>query len=326
MRRFSAGGRLRAIQTAGILSVLFLALAPFLLGTYLRVFFTEMLIWGLFAMAFDVIFGYTGMLSFGQSTFFGAGAYAVALALIHARSGVGMAFLAAVATSLILAALIGYFAVRVSGHYFVIITVVFSLVFFRLTLQYKAVTGGDDGLSFKIPPLRAGALELSLYNPVVNYYFVFGIVLLSFLACRLVMRSPWGRIFVSIRENENRARLIGYDVERYKLFAFMLSGLFAGVAGALYALTFRYSNAALLHWTVSGQGILWAIVGGAGTLVGPFLGTGLLMSFTDYIGYWFENYQILVGALIILMVILAPRGILGILTGEAGLRGRAGGH
>lgn len=326
MRQVTERGRFGVVQAAGGLVILFLAVAPFVLGTYFRVFFTEMLIWGLFAMAFDIIYGYTGMLSFGQSTFFGAGAYAVGLALIHAQSGVGAAFVTAIATSLLLAALIGYFAVKVSGHYFVIITVVFSLVFFRLTLQYKAITGGDDGLSFQIPPLRLGPLELSLYNPLVNYYFVLGVVLLCFLASLLVMRSAWGRIFVSIRENEDRARLIGYDVERYKLLAFMLSGLFSGVAGALYALTFRYSNAALLHWTVSGQGVLWAIIGGAGTLVGPFLGTGLLVSFTDFIGFWFENYQILVGILIILAVILAPRGILGILTGEVGKRERAVGH
>ncbi len=326
MARPAPGGRLRAIQIAGGVVLLFLCAAPYLLGTYFRVFVTEMLIWGLFAMAFDIIYGYTGMLSFGQSTFFGAGAYAVGLTLVHAGSGVWLALGAALLVSLVLAAVIGYFAVKVSGHYFVIITVVFSLVFFRLTLQYKAVTGGDDGLSFQIPALNVGPLALSFYNPVVNYYFVFAVVLLSFLVCFLVMQSPWGRIFVSIRENEHRARLIGYNVERYKLLAFMLSGLFAGVAGALYALTFRYSNAALLHWTVSGQGVLWAIVGGAGTLVGPFLGTGLMVSFTDYIGFWFENYQILVGAVIILMVIVAPRGILGVLMGEGGKGGTSGGR
>ncbi len=145
------------------------------------------------------------------------------------------------------------------------------------------------------------------------------VVAAAFLAAALVIRSPWGRVFVSIRENEQRARLIGYDVERYKLLAFMLSGLLSGVAGALYALTFRYSNASLLHWTVSGQAVVWAIVGGAGTLLGPFIGTGLLAGLTDYISFWFEDYLILIGIVIVVTVIFAPRGILGLVTGR--LRG-----
>ncbi len=311
--------RPRPLAVAAGALVGFLALAPWLLGTYVRVFVTELLIWGLFAMAFDVIYGYAGMLSFGQSTFFGVGAYAVALAVIHAGAGLWAALLLAMVASAALAALVGYFAVRVSGHYFVIITVVFSLVFFRLALQYKEVTGGDDGLSFKVPDLGLGPVTASLYDPVTNYYFVLAVVAAAFLAAALVIRSPWGRVFVSIRENEQRARLIGYDVERYKLLAFMLSGLLSGVAGALYALTFRYSNASLLHWTVSGQAVVWAIVGGAGTLLGPFIGTGLLAGLTDYISFWFEDYLILIGIVIVVTVIFAPRGILGLVTGR--LRG-----
>jgi branched-chain amino acid transport system permease protein len=314
--------RRRALGAAAVLAMALLAVGPFVLGTYFRVFFTELLVWGLFAMAFDVIYGYTGMLSFGQSTFFGVGAYAVGLALIHLHGGVWTALGGAIVGSVLLAALLGYFAVKVSGHYFVIITVVFSLVFFRLTLQYKSLTGGDDGLSFKIPALSLGPVELSLYDPVVNYYFVFGAVVLCFIACRLMMRSPWGRIFVAIRENEGRVRLIGYDVEGYKLLAFVISGAFSGIAGGMYALTFRYSNASLLHWTVSGHAVLWDIVGGAGTLVGPFLGTGLMLGLADYISYWFEQYQILLGVFIIVVVIFAPRGVLGILTAGRARDGR----
>jgi branched-chain amino acid transport system permease protein len=322
MARWATRDGRRLIWAAGALAALYLAVAPHVLSTYFRVFFTEMLIWGLFAMAFDVIYGYAGMLSFGQSTFFGLGAYAVALAVTRADAGVGTALLAAVVASVALAAVLGYFAVKVSGHYFVIITVVFSLVIFRLTLQYKSVTGGDDGLSFQVPTIRLGRWDLSLYDPVVNYYFVLAVVLVCFVACHRMMRSPWGRIFVAIRENESRARLIGYDVEGYKLLAFVVSGLFSGVAGALYALTFRYSNASLLHWTVSGQAVLWDIVGGAGTLVGPFLGTGLMVGLADYASSWLEQYQILLGTFIILVVIFAPRGILGLVTARLGARAR----
>lgn len=288
-----------------------LILAPHVLGTFQRVLLTEILIWGLFAMAFDVLYGYTGMLSFGQATFFGFGSYALTLAILRGGIGLWPALLLGILVPTIMAALIGFVAVRIRGHYFVIITVIFSLVFFFWALNWSWLTGGDDGLSLKVPGLSVGWWEFSLYDPMTNYYFVLVFCVASFLLCRRIVQSPLGKIFLGIRENEHRARLVGYHVERFKLLAFVISGALSGLAGALYSLTFRYANAGLMHWTVSGEAVVWTLVGGAGSLVGPILGTALLVTFTDYVSAWFENYKIIIGVLIVLVVLAAPQGIAG---------------
>ena len=289
-----------------------LIIAPHVLGNFQRVLLTEILIWGLFAMAFDLVYGYTGMLSFGQSTFFGIGSYALTLAILRGGIGLWSALILGVVAAAVLAALVGFVAVRIKGHYFVIITVIFSLVFFFWALNWTWLTGGDDGLSLKVPELSVGSWTLSLYDPTTNYYFVLTFCVASFLLCRRIVQSPLGKILLSIRENEHRARLVGYHVERFKLIAFVIAGGLSGLAGALYSLTFRYANAGLMHWTVSGDAVVWTLVGGTGTLLGPLLGAALLVTFTDYASAWFENYKIIIGVLIVLMVLLAPKGIAGL--------------
>jgi branched-chain amino acid transport system permease protein len=251
------------------------------------------------------------MLSFGQSTFFGFGSYALALAILRGGSGVWSALLLGIVVAAILAALVGFVAVRIRGHYFVIITVIFSLVFFFWALNWTWLTGGDDGLSLKLPELSFGWWTGSLYDPLTNYYFVLAFCTASFLLCRRLVQSPLGRVLLGIRENEHRARLVGYHVERFKLVVFVIAGALSGLAGALYSLTFRYANVGLMHWTVSGDAVVWTLVGGTGTLVGPILGAALLVTFTDYVSAWFENYKIIIGVLIVLMVLVAPQGIAG---------------
>ena len=289
-----------------------LIIAPHVLGTFQRVLLTEILIWGLFAMAFDLVYGYTGMLSFGQSTFFGFGSYAMTLAILRGGIGLWPALLLGIVVDTIMAALVGFVAVRIKGHYFVIITVIFSLVFFFWALNWTWLTGGDDGLSLKVPDLRLGWWKGSLYDPLTNYYFVLAFSVASFLFLRRLVQSPLGKVFLSIRENEHRARLIGYHVDRFKLLAFVIAGALSGLAGALYSLTLRYANAGLMHWTVSGDAVVWTLVGGTGTLVGPILGTALLITFTDYVSAWMENYKIIIGILIVVVVLVAPQGIAGV--------------
>jgi branched-chain amino acid transport system permease protein len=303
-----------------------LIVAPHVLGTFQRVLLTEILIWALFALAFDLLYGYAGMLSFGQATFFGFGSYAVTLGVLRWGLGLWPALLLGAGVSALVAWVVGFFAVRIRGHYFVIITVVFSLIFFFWALNWNWLTGGDDGLSFTVPDLVLGPWQFSLYDPITNYYFVLAVGLAVFLFARRLVHSPLGKVFVGIRENEQRAQLIGYDVERFKLLVFVIAGAVSGLAGALYSVTFRYANARLMHWTVSGDAVVWTLVGGAGSLVGPVLGTGLLVVFTDYVSAWMEDYKIIIGAVIVLVAIVAPEGIVGLIRERwvAG-RGRAGG-
>ncbi len=293
------------------IALLALLLAPLPLGEYSKVLLTEILIWAVFAMAFDLMYGFTGMLSFAQATFFGIGSYALTLSILHWQAGLLPAITMAVLVAMVASCLIGYLAVRVSGVHFAILTIIFALVIFYLGLNWRWLTGGDDGLSLKLPELRLGSAVISLYDPTTNYYFIVAFFCLCYLLMTRISESPLGKIFISIRENEDRARLIGYNVERYKLLVFIIAATFSGLAGGLYSLTTRFANVRLLHWTVTSDALIWTIVGGAGTLHGPILGAALLISLTDYVSSWFVNHRIITGAVMVFFVLVAPRGIIG---------------
>ncbi len=264
-------------------------------------------------MAFDLIYGYTGMLSFGQSLFFGVGAYGASLPIIYFGVNIWAALGIALITSLVISLVTGFFAVRVSGSYFIIITIIFSTVFYFMAFNLYWLTGGETGLSFKVPTLTFGAIEFSLYDPAVNYYFVLAMLIISYILLRRIVNSPLGRIFKAIRENEERARFVGYNVERYKLISFVIAGIFSGFSGALYTLMFRYTSASFLGLMISANPVIWTLIGGAGTLIGPILGTVLITIFIDSISSYIQNYLIIVGAVVIIMIILAPQGIVGLI-------------
>jgi branched-chain amino acid transport system permease protein len=317
-----SGARLRGIGSR--LAVLAAAAAcfglPFALDDFQTVLLGEIMIWGLFAMGFDLIYGYLGLLSFGQSMFFGAGAYAVAFALIIAKTNVWAAVGLAVIVAAAFAAVTGLLVVRATHHYFMILTIIFSLVV-TLILQsghWRWLTGGYGGRTFTVPTLPLGPWEVSLGSPLSNYYFILSLVGAAFFICRRMLASPLGKVFLSIRENEERARLVGYNVERYKLIAFVIAGAVSGLAGGLYAITFRYTNLIFFHWTTSGEAIVSTVVGGAGTLIGAYLGAGFLLVFKDYLSSWIENANILIGILLVLVVRVAPVGFVGVLRGYWG--------
>lgn len=272
-----------------------LVLVPFGVGEFSKVLLTEILVWAIFAMSFDLMYGYTGMLNFAQATFFGIGSYGLTLAVLHWNAGLLPAIALGVVVATLAACVIGFLAVRVSGVHFAILSIIFALVIFYLGLNWRWLTGGDDGLSLTLPEIRVGTWVLSLYEPAVNYYFVLCFFVVCYLLIKRITESPLGKIFVSIRENEDRARLIGYNVERYKLVVFIIAAAFCGLAGGLYSITSRFANVRLLHWTVTSDAMIWTIVGGAGTLHGPVLGAALLISLTDHVSSWFENHRIITG-------------------------------
>ncbi len=182
-------------------------------------------------------------------------------------------------------------------------------------MGWKDVTGGDDGLPFSIPPVfTIGSLELSLYNLTFQYYFVLAVVGACFLLFYIILKSPLGHAIVAVRENPDRASLIGFSVYKLKYTAFVIAGFFAGVAGTLFALFARYATAHDFFWTVSGEGVVWTIIGGTGTLFGPVLGTALLIIVREELSVYWENYLLLVGAFVILVVVFAPQGLMGLLN------------
>ena len=218
----------------------------------------------------------------------------------------------------------GSLAVRLTWHYFAIITVVFSLIFYFAAMSAKPITGGDDGLSFSAPAVfDAFGLKLSLSDVATQYYVVLGVSAACYGLLWLVLRSPLGLRFEAVRENDRRARLIGINVYLCRLTAFIMAGAVAGLAGALFAFFGRYASASYMFYHVSGEAAVWAIVGGVGTLLGPLFGTALLIIFRELVSTVWENYLFAVGALTVLVVMFAPRGLGGVWSDLVGQVARA---
>ncbi|MCB1528635.1 MAG: branched-chain amino acid ABC transporter permease [Hyphomicrobiaceae bacterium] len=299
--------------------ILFFASAPLILPLVTNNFWigitAEIMMWSLFAASVNLLFGYTGLLSFGQALYFGAGMYGVAIGVAQIGLGFWPAFGFGIFCSIFMALVTGSLAVRLTWHYFAIITVVFSLIFYFLALTMSSITGGDDGLAFQLPPMfQFGDTEISLTNSTLQYYFIFIVVGLCFFLKWRLLASPFGRALVAIRENDVRAELVGINVYMMRLASFVISGFFAGVAGALFAFFGRYASTSYMFYHVSGEAVVWAIVGGAGTLFGPVLGTGVLIIIREELSLYWDHYLLLVGVIIILTVIFAPKGLTGLIN------------
>ena len=273
---------------------------------------TEILIWSLFAASVNLLFGYTGLLSFGQALFFGFGMYGVALGIAKLGLGFWPALGLGMVLSVSMAAVAGSLAVRLTWHYFAIITVVFSLIFYFFALSAKPLTGGDDGTPFSMPPMFTfGETEISMSDFLVQYYFVLFMVAGGFYLKYRLVRSPLGLAFIAVRENDARAEMIGLNVYLLRLTSFIAAGALAGLSGALFALFGRYASASYMFYHVSGEGVVWMLIGGAGTILGPVLGTGLMIVVREELSNVWEHYPILVGVIVILTVVFAPRGLMG---------------
>jgi branched-chain amino acid transport system permease protein len=217
-----------------------LTLAPLVLPEFWRRFLTEILIWGLLAMSSDLLIGYTGMVSFGHSAFFGLGMYGAAAALISVKPpSLWLAIPAGLVAAAAVAAFVAYFSTRLRDIYFAITTLIFSQIFYVIIFTWTELTGGENGLTFSRPALAIPGLFSVPFTSDTLHWFVLAVVTLSYLVLRRITQSPFGMVLQSIRENEARTRAIGYPIERYKIVAVMLSGLFAGLAGVLYAIQNR---------------------------------------------------------------------------------------
>ena len=291
-----------------------LIIAPLVLPEFWRRFLTEILIWGLLAMSSDLLIGYTGMVSFGHSAFFGLGMYGAAAALLSTRPpSLWLALLYGLVAAGAVGAFVAYFATRLRDIYFAITTLIFSQIFYVVIFTWTEVTGGENGLTFRQPRLGVpGVADIAL-TPAVLHWFVVAVVALSYLLLRRITRSPFGMVLQSIRENEPRTRAIGYAVERYKIVAVLLSGLFAGLAGVLYAIQNKFAAPDFVFFLVSGEVVIFNVMGGIGTLVGPVVGAAFFLLLREGLSRYFEYYLIPVGIIFTLMVIFLPQGFLGFL-------------
>jgi branched-chain amino acid transport system permease protein len=299
--------------TAFAVILALLVAAPLVLPEFWRRFLTEILIWGLLAMSSDVLIGYTGMVSFGHSAFFGLGMYGAAAALLlFSPPNLWLALAFGLIAAALVAAFVAYFSTRLRDIYFAITTLIFSQIFYVVIFTWTDVTGGENGLTFSRPALAIDGLFKVSFTSTTLHWFVLAVVTMSYLVLRRITHSPFGMVLQSIRENEARTRAIGYPVERYKIVAVMLSGLFAGLAGVLYALQNRFAAPDFVFFLVSGETVIFNVIGGIGTLVGPIVGAGFFLLLREGLSRFFTQYYLIpVGIIFIAMVIFMPQGLLG---------------
>ena len=306
----------RAIYWIGFCVIMaVLIIAPLVLPALWRRFLTEVLIWGLLAMSSDLLIGYTGMVSFGHSAFFGLGMYGAAAALLlfsppNLWLAIGFGLAGAGAAALFVA----YFSTRLRDIYFAITTLIFSQIFYVIIFTWTAMTGGENGLIFTRPHLTIPFLYDARFNGATMHWFVLAMVTASFLILRRITQSPFGAVLQSIRENEARTRAIGYPVQLYKIVAVMLSGLFAGLAGVLYAIQNEFAAPDFVYFITSGDTVIFNVMGGIGTLVGPIVGAGFFQLLRELLSRLFGDqfpYLIPLGMIFIVMIIFLPQGLLG---------------
>ncbi|KWV56201.1 ABC transporter permease [Rhizobium altiplani] len=288
-----------------IIGLLLLLLAPFF---FYPIFLMKLLCFALFACAFNLLLGYTGLLSFGHATFFGGAAYFTAHAVKEWGFSPELGILVGVAGAAILGLVMGFFAIRRQGIYFAMITLALSQMFFFFCLQ-AAFTHGEDGIQSVPRGQLFGVLDL---NSSTNmYYFVLAVFVVGVLIIWRFINSPFGMILKSIRENEQRAISLGYSVAHYKLGAFVMSAALAGLAGAVKSLVFQFATLTDVAWQMSGEVILMTLLGGIGTLIGPLFGAGLVVTLENYLATSEFPVTIITGIVFMVCVLIFRRGIIG---------------
>ncbi|WP_368649876.1 branched-chain amino acid ABC transporter permease, partial [Brucella intermedia] len=279
--------------------------APFMVYP---IFLMKMLCFALFASAFNLLLGYTGILSFGHAAFFGGAAYITAHTVkvwgVTPELGLVLGVLAAAALGLV----IGYLAIRRQGIYSTMITLALAQMFFFFCLQ-ASFTHGEDGLQGVPRGHLFGIIDLN--QPMTMYYFVLAVFVLGVFVIWRIINSPFGMILKSVRENENRAISLGYSVNRYKLAAFVMSAALAGLAGGLKALVFQFATLTDVGWQMSGEVILMTLLGGIGTLIGPIVGAAFVVALQNYLATSDFPVTIVTGVIFMACVLLFRKGIIG---------------
>jgi branched-chain amino acid transport system permease protein len=268
----------------------------------------DILCWALFAVAVDLLLGFTGLMSFGHAAFWGTSAYVTGLVAIHAGAPFPLAVLAGALAAAALAAPIGYLAVKRTGIYFAMVTLAFAQMIYYIANEWRGVTRGENGLQ-GVPRELFG---MDLTDDYYFYYAALPIVLAGLFAAWRIVHSPFGRVLVGIRDNPARARALGYPVHRYKLTAFVLSAFLAGLGGGLFAIGHRFVSLDVLHWTTSGKAVIVVVLGGIGTLWGGLLGAAILVRLEDWLSFaGFESVGLVTGGIFVLVVLLFRRGLWG---------------
>jgi branched-chain amino acid transport system permease protein len=295
-------------------ALVLLGALPFVVETYSIMLITEIMIMGIFALSFNLLFGYTGLLSFGHAAFFGVSGYVTAFLLIHDFPSLPLALFLGTLAAALAAIVVGYFSVRLDEIYFAILTLGFGMMFYTLVHQWRSVTGGSDGLTgLVLPSLGIGKLSVDVSSPKSFYFVVAVFFIVTIWVLLRIVRSSFGLILMSIRENKERTAFTGINIRAYRLASFVISGLFAGVAGGLFAVFDRMASPSMLHWTASAEPVLMTVLGGAHVFFGPVIGAVLFFFIEHVITKFTDIWMIFLGAILIPLVIFFPDGVLGTL-------------
>ena len=287
-------------------TALVLLVLPFVISAPLA---TEILIWGIFGLGFNLLLGYTGVLSFGHAAYFGLGAYSAGMALRYWKASLWTSLLVAVTAAMLLACFIGALAIKRRGVYFAMISLAFGQMLYFLALSpLKHITRGEDGLTH-IPIIKI--FSVSLNRPQPLYYFVFVITIGMLYLTWRILQSPFGKLLQAFRENEERARACGFNTTLVKFFSLVLSAFYAGLAGALNTIYLGYVPLTTLFWLTSGTMVMMAILGGKGTFLGPLIGVGVFLFLQNTISVFTPRWEVFVGTIFVFIILLFPAGIMG---------------
>ena len=277
----------------------------------------NILIFGLYAVGFNLLFGYTGMLSFGHAAFLGVGSYLAGISVVHAGWPWWAAILVGVAASCMAGLVIGYLAIRTRGIYFSMVTLALAQIVYYVFYKAERWTGGENGLrGVKVEAIHLPGFSIDFLNPLNKYYVILVFVALALWFVSRVLNSPFGAVIEAIRENEKRAVACGYDVARAKLLVFVLSAGICGLAGALRALHLSIVPIDSLHYLQSGQAVMMALLGGMSTFFGPFVGAAVFLYMEDVVTNLTRYWMGVVGVVFMVFVLFFPKGIWGTLVDQ----------
>ncbi|MFA1611637.1 branched-chain amino acid ABC transporter permease [Halobellus rubicundus] len=307
-RRYLSEERYRWVGLLFVIGLLFL---PMGVENYMVGLITKAIIFGLFAISVDIALGYTGLITLAPAAFFGIGAYSIAKLVVDYDASYWLGFPTAIVLAATIAFLIGYAPIkrRIGEVYFVLFTMAFGVIVHDFTFVTTSFTGGSNGLAYVSPPEVFG---INLAETLPFYYFSLIVVGALVVGLYLLLRSDYGSILHASRQNELRMRYLGYDTDREKLLAWIISAVISAVAGAIYVGTVGVASPSLMEFALTGEVIIWVVVGGTGTFVGPFIAAFLLTLLEDYLGgVWSEGYLIILGVLFVAFIFLLPEGVMG---------------
>ncbi|MCV6592790.1 MAG: branched-chain amino acid ABC transporter permease [Silicimonas sp.] len=302
----SETGKIWALHLALIAALI---VAGLVLPAYHQGNLARILVLATYAVGYNLLFGYTGLLSLGHAMFFGAGMYGLGLAMQHGDVSALPAFVIGLICAAVLAAVVALLALRTIGVAFMIVTLMFAQSAFLTVLYFGEWTRGDEGFVLQQATRQIAGVDLS--EPTNRYYAALILFSAALLITLKLVRARFGRVLVAIRENEERTRMLGYDCFRHKFLAVVLSGTLSGAAGAAYGLLFGYVGASFTGVQYSIFPLLWVLLGGAGTVIGPFVGALFMFYLIDYASGWTSAYMLIAGAVLVALTLFAPLGLMG---------------